>query len=119
MKKPLSLLLLVLVALACTKQQPTYPFTIEVVSEEGVPLPNVLIEATADVPNALPKFSGLTNEDGTVSFEYQYEAVLKVRATRGTNPPSWMGCNFIKLEADKTVVSKVVLIPFDPTQPGC
>jgi hypothetical protein len=119
MKNLFGLILVLLLVASCTKQQPVYPFTIEVVSEDGTPLPNVLVEATADVPNALPKFSGLTNEDGTVSFEYEYEAVLKVRATRGTNPPTWMGCNFIKLEADKTIVSKVVLIPFDPTQPGC
>lgn len=119
MKNVFALGLVLIGVFSCTKEQPTYPFMIEVVSEDGIPLPNVYIEATADVPNALPKFSGLTNDDGTVSFEYQYEAVLKVRATRGTNPPSWMGCNFIKLEADKTVVSKVVLIPFDPAQPGC
>lgn len=119
MKKILGFALILLLFIGCSKQKPSYPFSITVVSEDGTPLPNVFVEATADVPNALPQFSGLTNEEGTVTFEYQYEAVLKIRATRGTNPPSWMGCNFIKLEADKTVISKVVLVPFDPTQPGC
>jgi uncharacterized GH25 family protein len=119
MKNIFGLALILVLLNGCTKQQPSFPFSIKVVSEDGTPLPNVFVEATADVPNALPQFSGLTNEDGMVSFEYKYEAVLKIRATRGTNPPSWMGCNFIKLEADQTVISKVVLVPFDPTQPGC
>ena len=119
MKNSLFFLFLLAITLGCSKDQPKYPFVIQVETEDGIRLPNVFIEATADVPNALPKFSGITGEDGTISFEYTYEAVLKVRATRGTNPPSWMGCNFVKLEANKTVTAKVILIPYDPTQPGC
>ena len=103
----------------CTKEDPTFPFTIQVLREDGKPMPNVYVTATADVPDALPAFTGITNDDGMVSFEYQHEAVLKVTATRGSNPPTWMGCNFVKLEADKTVTSIVILLPYDPTQPGC
>ncbi len=103
----------------CKKEDPTYPFTIQVVREDGSAMPNVLVTATADVPDAIPNFSGITGDDGTVSFEYQYEAVLKITAIRGNNPPTWMGCNFVKLEADKNVTTVVVLLPFDPTQPGC
>lgn len=119
MKKLFYAISLLALTLGCSKDQPEYPFVIVVETEAGVRLPNVFIEASADVPNALPDFSGITDEDGTISFKYQYEAVLKIRATRGTNPPSWMGCNFIKLEANKTVTSKVILLPYDPTQPGC
>ena len=104
---------------SCKKEAPTYPFTIRVTNEAGVALPNVFVTATADVPNALPDFSGITNEDGYVRFEYQFEAVLKVRATRGSNPPTWMGCNFIKLEPNTDVEIKVVILPYNPTQPGC
>lgn len=104
---------------SCAKEQSSYPFTIQVINEEGIPLPNVYVEASADVPNALPDFGAITDEDGMVSFEYDYEAVLKIRATRGSNPPSWMGCNFIKLEADKNVKVNVILLPYDPSQPGC
>ena len=104
---------------SCTKEDPRYTFTVRVINEDGVRLPNVFIEASADVPDALPDFSGITDEDGEISFEYQYEAVLKVRATRGSNPPTWMGCNFVKLEADKNVIVTVLLIPYDPSQPGC
>lgn len=119
MKKLVYFVFLLALIVGCSKDQPNYPFVIQVETEDGVRLPNVFIEASADVPNALPDFSGITDENGTVSFQYQYEAVLKIRATRGTNPPSWMGCKFIKLEANKTVTAKVILLPFDPTQPGC
>lgn len=103
----------------CTKDNPSFPFTIQVLREDGKPMPNVYVTATADVPDALPSFSGITNDDGSVSFEYQHEAVLKVTATRGSNPPTWMGCNFVKLEADKNVKTIVILLPYDPTLPGC
>jgi hypothetical protein len=105
--------------MGCEKELPTYPFSIRVINEEGIPLPNITVTATADVPNALPDFTGITNEEGLVSFEYQFEAVLKIRATRGSSPPSWMGCNFIKLEADKKVQVDVVVLKYDPSQPGC
>ena len=103
----------------CTKDDPTFPFSIQVLREDGVPMPNIFVTATADVPDALPKFSGITDDNGFVSFEYQNEAVLKITATRGSNPPTWMGCNFVKLEANKTVKTVVILLPYDPTQPGC
>jgi hypothetical protein len=113
------ILLLVLGLISCEKTDPVYDFTITVINEEGIPLPNVMVEASADVPNALPDFKARTNDDGQVEFQYEYEAVLKIRATRGSSPPSWMGCNFVKLEADRNVQINVVLLPFDPSQPGC
>lgn len=122
MKKLFKFLPVILVFLAfisCKKEAPTFPFTILVTNEDNLPLPNVFVEATADVPNAIPDFSGITNEDGIVRFEYDLEAVLKVRATRSSNPPTWMGCNFIKLEPNTDVQIKVILQPYNPTQPGC
>jgi hypothetical protein len=77
------------------------------------------VEASADVPNTLADFTGKTDQNGEISFSYEYEAVLKVRATRGSNPPSWMGCNFVKLEANSNVVVNVIVQPYDPSQPGC
>lgn len=121
MKKHI-LFLALAIALAfsgCRKESPSYAFTVKVVTEDGIALPNVAVEASADVPDALPDFSGLTDEDGMVRFQYEYEAVLKIRATRGTNPPTWMGCNFVKLQPNDDVEVIVVLLPFDPTQPGC
>lgn len=121
MKKSLVLLALgfSLIFSSCDKEDPGYSFTVRVVNEEGVRLPNVFIEASADVPEAIPDFKGITNENGEISFEYEYEAVLKIRATRGSNPPTWMGCNFVKLEANQNVMVTVLLIPYDPSQPGC
>lgn len=107
---------------SCKKETPSYSFTVKVVTEEGVALPNVFVEASADVPNAIPELNDLygnTNDDGEINFSYSYEAVLKVRATRSSNPPTWMGCNFVKLEADKNVIVTIVLQPYDPSQPGC
>ncbi len=115
----LSILLLVFAVSSCKKENPTYSFTVRVINEEGVGLPNMFVEASADVPNSLADFTGKTDENGEITFTYQYEAVLKVRATRGSNPPSWMGCNFVKLEANKEVPVTVVVQPYDPSQPGC
>lgn len=112
-------LITIIMLSSCKKDDPIYEFTVRVINEDGIALPNVFIEASADVPDALPDFSGITDEDGEISFKYQYEAVLKIRATRGSNPPSWMGCNFVKLEANNNVLVKVVLVPYDPSQPGC
>jgi len=102
----------------CKKEDPTYSFTIRVINEEGKTLPNMYVEASADVPNTLAEFQGKTNENGEVTFSYKYEAVLKVRATR-SSPPTWMGCNFVKLEANQNVLVNVVVQPYDPSQPGC
>jgi hypothetical protein len=120
MKKllPLTLFCLFLFG-SCKKSDSSYDFTVTVINEEGRRLQNIVVEATADVPNALPDFKATTNEDGQVQFEYEFEAVLKIRATRGSNPPTWMGCKFVKLEADRNVPVTVVLLPYDPSQPGC
>lgn len=102
----------------CKKDDPSYSFTIRVINEEGKTLPNMYVEASADVPNTLAEFQGRTDENGEISFSYKYEAVLKVRATRNS-PPTWMGCNFVKLEANQNVRVNVVVQPYDPSQPGC
>lgn len=114
--------LLITIALSigsCTKEDPTYPFSILVTSEDGTPMPNVSVTATADVANSIANFTGITDENGRVAFEYSAEAVLKVIATRGNNPTSWLGCGYIQLEADRNVTTTVVLLPYDPSKPGC
>ena len=111
--------LVISVLVGCKKDDPIYTFTVRVINEEGVTLPNMFVEASADVPNTLADFSGKTDENVEITLSYQYEAVLKVRATRSSNPPSWMGCNFVKLEANQNVYVNVVVQPYDPSQPGC
>ena len=107
----------------CKKNSNNFPFTVQVVviNAEGneVPVSGVVVNAGAPVPDALPDFTDTTNSDGQVSFTYQYEAVLQVVATRGFNPPSYIGCGFIKLIQDENVVLKIVLQPYDPSQQGC
>ena len=103
---------------SCSKQSFNYPFRITVVSENGVPLKNITVEAGAPVPEAIPEFSGTTNEAGVFEATYSYEAVLQIVATRGT-PPTFIGCGFVKLIEDETAEITIVLQPYDPAQQGC
>jgi hypothetical protein len=103
----------------CTKEETrNYPFVIQVINEEGRPAQNVLVQVNADVPNSIPDFLGSTDMFGEVRFEYRYEAVLKVQATRG-NPPSWIGCGFVRLENNTEVRKIIVIQPYDPSVGGC
>ena len=104
---------------SCKKQSFNYPFTIKVITESGAPANNIYVEAGAPVPKAIPDFSGYTDVNGLISFTYDYEAVLQIVATRGSNPPSFIGCGFVKLEADNNVEITIVLQPYDPSQQGC
>jgi hypothetical protein len=104
---------------SCEKEAAKYPFTVIVQTEDGTRVQNAAVTATAPVANAIPNFTGATDENGMVSFEYDQEAVLQVQATKGENPPSFIGCNFVKLEADNTVTITIVLLPYDPASSGC
>ena len=123
MKRHLSILILsafvILSFNSCKKQSFNFPFTVKVITESGQPVSNIYVQAGAPVPDAIPDFSGYTDENGLVTFTYEYEAVLQIIATRGINPPSFIGCGFVKLEADKNVEITIVLQPYDPSQQGC
>jgi hypothetical protein len=103
---------------SCSKQSFNFPFKITVVSEAGVPLKNITVEAGAPVPEAIPEFLGTTDENGVYESTYTYEAVLQIVATRGA-PPSYIGCGFVKLIKDETAEITIVLQPYDPAQQGC
>lgn len=121
MKKLIFILFVGLITISftsCEKSIPTYPFTINVISEDGTPIQNVYVQAGAPIPEAIPDFKGETDVNGKISWEYQYEAVLQVVATRGT-PAAYIGCGYIKLEADKNVEITIVLQAYDPSQQGC
>lgn len=114
-----TLLILSTLALSsCSKQSFNYPFKITVISEGGVPLKNITVEAGAPVPDAIPEFLGTTDENGVFQATYTYEAVLQIVATRGT-PPSYIGCGFVKLVEDQTAEITIVLQLYDPAQQGC
>ena len=105
----------------CQIENPSYPFRIKITNPNGVAIQNVTVEASVDVPGSREEayFIGVTGLDGIVEFEYDYEAVFKVLGTRGENPFTHIGCGFIKLEPNKTVETEIVLLPYDPSDPGC
>jgi len=116
---PVFALLFALSSMGCTKEdERSYPFVIQVLTEDGRPAQNVLVQANADVPNSIPDFLGVTDMFGEIRFEYRYEAVLKVQATRG-NPASWIGCGFVRLENNTEVRKVIVIQPYDPNVGGC
>lgn len=122
MKKILALTALCLLVLTgCRIDSPTYKFKIKVTNPDGVAIQNVIVEASVDVPGHREEafMVDTTGFDGIVEFEYDYEAVFKVLGTRGENPFTHIGCGFIKLEPNKTVETEIVLLPYDPSDPGC
>lgn len=105
---------------SCRIENPTYPFRIKVINANGVPIQNVQVEVSVDVPNYREEAYGLatTGFDGVVEFEYDMEAVFKVLATRG-EPYTHIGCGFIKLEPNTLTTTTIVLLEYDPNDPGC
>lgn len=105
----------------CRIDAPTYPFKIKVVNADGIPIQSCVVTATVDVANHRDEadFEGTTSFSGVVEFEYDYEAVFKITAMRGGNPPTYIGCGFVKLEPDQMVEKTITILPYDPTDPGC
>jgi hypothetical protein len=121
---------LVISALAFTgcekRDSPIFQFTIQVVDENGTPIQNATVQATAPVVNAIPDFVGQTGIDGIMTdldgvslFEYSMPAVLQVTAQKGDNPPAVFGCGYIKLEADSVVNMKIIILPYVVGVAGC
>ena len=123
----LSLFVAMLGMTACTKDDaPVYRFSVEVTDENGVPIQNAYVRATAPVVNAIPDFQGHTGIDGIMRndsgddvFEYHMPAVLQITAQKGYNPPVVFGCGYVKLEPDSTVVMKIVVLPYTNGSAGC
>lgn len=110
-------------AWSCKKidQNPEYPFTIVVKTvDDSTTVQNVFVEV--GVPSQINDdlaFQGFTDQDGKISFKYDNDAVFRVRVTRGFNPITYIGCSFVRLEANETVVQNVYMEPYDPQSPGC
>ena len=111
----------------CEKpENSSFQFSIKVVDENGVPIQNASVQATAPVLNAIPNFTGQTDVDGIMKddaglslFEYNMPAVLQVTAQKGGNPPVVFGCGYIKLEADSVVNMTIVVLPYVVGVAGC
>lgn len=122
MKKLLALTAIALTVLSgCRIDNPTYKFKIKVISPSGVPIQNVVVEASVDVPGHREEayMVDTTSFDGVVEFEYDYEAVFKILGTRGEDPYTHIGCGFVKLEPNAVVEENIVLLPYNPSDPGC
>ena len=112
---------------ACEKpENSSFQFSIKVVDENGVPIQNASVQATAPVLNAIPNFTGQTDIDGVMKddaglslFEYNMPAVLQVTAQKGSNPPVVFGCGYIKLKADSVVDVTIVVLPYVVGVAGC
>lgn len=106
----------------CEKQDlnPDYPFTIIVKTfEDSVRVNNIFVEITATIPDNTVEMEGVTNIDGEVSFSHDQDAVFFVRATRGRDPITWIGCNFVRLEPNTNVRQTVYIRRWNPELTGC
>lgn len=109
--------------LSCEKidQSPEYPFVITVKTvDDSTLVQNAYVEiGVPSQVNSELKFRGFTNALGTVSFEYDNDAVFRVRATRGKDPITYIGCTYVRLEPNETVHRTVYIEPWDVQSPGC
>ena len=112
-----------IIASSCKKidQNPEYPFTISVkTADDTTTVQNVFVEV--GVPSQINSelaFEGFTDANGQISFTYHSDAVFRVRATRGVNPITYIGCTYVRLEPNKNVNKTVYLERYDPQSPGC
>ncbi|AEV33320.1 hypothetical protein Oweho_2349 [Owenweeksia hongkongensis DSM 17368] len=118
---PLIILSLALI-FSCKKEDldPEYPFTIVVKTyDDSISVANVNVEVFTPVQGNTVDMLGITDQNGKVSFTYDQNAVLLIRATRGANPFAYMGCADIRLEPNERVTKTVYLEVYDPNVPGC
>lgn len=109
--------------MACKKidQNPEYPFTIIVKTvDDSTRVQNVRVEVgLPDEVDGDVSFEGFTDTQGEVDFDYDKDAVFRIRATRGSNPYTSIACSYVHLEPNKRVYKTVYLKPYDPTFKGC
>ncbi len=100
---------------------PDYKFTIIVKTlSDSTRVANVFVELIAPVPGSRVDLDGFTDENGEVDFEYDEEATLLIRATRGPQGAYlWIGCNNIRLLDDRRATQTVYIRPYDPEVEGC
>lgn len=112
-----------LFSVSCEKidQNPEYPFVIVVKTvDDSTIVQNAYVEV--GVPSQINSelaFEGFTNSDGQASFKYDNDAVFRVRATRGNDPITYIGCTYVRLEPNQTVYRTVYMEPWDDQSPGC
>jgi hypothetical protein len=102
---------------------PTFPFKVTIKTlEDSVRVSNVFVEILAQTGSGGSSVlkEGYSNQFGDVSFEYDKEAVLLIRATRGTKPNyTFIGCDYIFLKANEEASRTIYIRPFDSQAEGC
>lgn len=100
---------------------PNYPFKVVVKTlADSLRVPNVDVTVLAPIPENVVYFKKTTNIEGEVHFEYDRNAILLIRASRGKRPDyEWIGCSEIRLKANETVSQTVYIRPYDPEVEGC
>lgn len=126
MKKILGSVLLaglVALGLSCNKEElyPDYPFTITVKTfQDSIPVQNAYVEILATKGASFSTFfEGYSDESGNISFTYEKDAVFTVRASRGYNPYTYIGCTEVRLQPDQRVYKTVYLKPYNQEVKGC
>lgn len=109
---------------SCEKEDldPDYPFTVSVKTfQDSIPAQNIRIEVIAVTEGGKPEvfFTKFSNEAGRASFTYDKNANFIIRATRGFNPYTYMGCTEIQLEPNEEILKTVYLEPYDEEVQGC
>ncbi len=118
-KVSLALCALTIMSLSCKKENanPDYEFTIVVRSfEDSLLVQNAKVEAY--IPSGIENSDVLelrfSDNNGEANFEYSAQAILEIRAYRGTRPDySWIGCTQVRLEPNERVYKTVYIKPFD------
>ena len=105
-------ILVFIVLAACKKEDSTYPFTVVCKTyNDSISVQGVYVEIYTNVPNGTVYMDGYTDENGQVSFEYNLDATLQIRASRGKRSKgyTWLGCNYIRLQPDQNVYQTVYI----------
>lgn len=114
---------LLLLPPACEKvdQDPEYRFQVNIKTfEDSIPVPNCRVQVFVPTQLSKVRMTGFTDEKGSVEFEYDFEAILLIRATRGNaKSPTHIGCNDVRLEPNEKVQKTVYIRPYDDDIPGC
>lgn len=110
--------IVVLLFSSCEKEEVFPVKIICVYSETGIDTGDVVVGATVTIgkPNYAPfaQASGVTDDDGVFSHEFQYEALLDVKAefalTEGDAVRTYVGASQIKLLPNETIEKTILMI---------
>ncbi|MCX8148418.1 MAG: hypothetical protein ACK4EX_06900 [Thermaurantimonas sp.] len=111
---------ILLIASACSQEDPIYHFRIRVVNEARQPIDSAFVYVAPNVPNSIVQFSGYTNRAGELAFTYDKEAIFIVEAKKGIDSTTLLlGCGYIKLTPLEEAFIQLVATPTNNPDDGC